>query len=151
PTVLTLVRRVRETALAAYTHQDVPFERVVEELAPARDLSHAPLFQVMLALQNAPEAVPSLGTLSVESMGPEDGAAKVDLTPSLVESGREIEGVLEYARDLFDDATAEAMAGRLVRLYEAIAAAPASRVSDLPLLTAEERTRLARWSEAPAA
>jgi non-ribosomal peptide synthetase component F len=110
-----LLGRVRETALGAYTHQDVPFEQLVEELRPERDLSHTPLFQVLFVLQNAPRAagleLPGL-SLAVQAM--ESVTAKFDLTLSMVEGDGELGASFEYDTDLFEARTME----RLARHFE---------------------------------
>ncbi|MFF2775409.1 amino acid adenylation domain-containing protein [Streptomyces sp. NPDC058052] len=147
PTFRELLARVRETDLAAYAHQDVPFERLVEEVNPVRSLARHPLFQVMLALQDAPP-VPSLPGCEVRVEHPERHSAKFDLTV-VAEQHRTrdgapagLSGFLEYATDLFDRATAASLAARLVRLLTAAAADPDRRIGDLDVLAAEERTTL---------
>src|SRR5262249_60036691 len=130
PSFRDLIDRVRDGNLAAYGHQDVPFERLVEILNPSRSLSRHPLFQVMLALQNAgPVAVELAGTVS--RFAPVSTAsAKFDLAVSVSEQrggdGQPdgIEGVVEYATDLFERSTVEALAERLVRLLAGGGGAP---------------------------
>jgi hypothetical protein len=102
-----LLGRVKETCLGAYGHQDVPFEKLVEELQPERSLSHSPLFQVMFILQNAPQEDWRLGTegLSFTVQGQGTAAAKFDLTLTLTEGIAGLEGSLEYNSDLFDALT----------------------------------------------
>ncbi|RSS75552.1 non-ribosomal peptide synthetase, partial [Streptomyces sp. WAC06614] len=124
PTFRELLGRVRETDLAAYANQDVPFERLVEVLNPERSMARHPLFQVMLAFQNTGEATLDLGGLTI---APEDiafDAAKFDLTFQLAEGESGLEGSVEYAVDLFDRVTVESLAGRLVAVLEAVAADP---------------------------
>ncbi|MER6961682.1 amino acid adenylation domain-containing protein [Streptomyces sp. NPDC000618] len=156
PSFTELLRRVRETALAAYAHQDVPFEHLVEVLNPARTLSHHPLFQVMLALQNAPGG--GLGGdagggfrltgLTTEPVGVPTGAARCDLTLSLAERYADdgaplgLTGAVEYATDLFDAATVATLVARWTRLLEAAVARPAAPVGGIDLLSPEERHRL---------
>jgi len=111
PIFRELLGRVREVALAAYRHQDVPFEKLVEQVKPERNLSHSPLFQVMFALQNAPSAPPKLEGLTLTSVAVDSGTAKFDLTLSLREEDEELKGWLEYNTDLFDAATIHRMAG----------------------------------------
>ncbi|MYT12400.1 amino acid adenylation domain-containing protein [Streptomyces sp. SceaMP-e96] len=148
PTFLELLGRVRETGLAAYAHQDVPFERVVEAVNPTRTLSHAPLAQVALILQNTGSATLELPGLAVSFEGEAEGAAKVDLAFNLSESrtaeGRPagIGGMLEFAEDLFDPATARLITERLVRVLAHASAAPELPVSRLEVLSAEERDAL---------
>ncbi|MFI6039793.1 amino acid adenylation domain-containing protein, partial [Streptomyces sp. NPDC051315] len=147
PTFRELLARTRETDLAAYAHQDVPFERLVEELNPARSLARHPLFQVMLALRDATPAV-SLPGCEVGVEHPERHSAKFDLT-FVAEQHRDedgapagISGFLEYATDLFDRDTAEALAARLVRLLTAAVADPDRSTGALDVLAADERTTL---------
>jgi amino acid adenylation domain-containing protein len=149
-----LLAEVREACLGAYAHQDVPFERLVRELAPERDMSRTPLFQVMFIHQNAPresaprEAAPrEAGAANRRSVTVDDTTAKFDLTLTMVEGKRTIAGYFEYALDLFDAATAERMATHLVALLEGIVRAPAAPVQALPMLAVEERqTLLVDWN-----
>ncbi len=151
PTFRELLHRTREVALEAYAHQDLPFEKLVEELRPERSLSHTPLFQVMFALQNAPPDALELPGLTLTPMALENRIAKFDLTLSLVEESGRLRGRLEYNTDLFDAATIARMAGHLQTLLEGIVADPEQRVSDLPLLTQGERQELlVRWNETSA-
>ena len=136
PTFSDLLVRTKEVTLGAYAHQDLPFEQLVTELQPARDLSHAPLFQVMFALHNAPVRAIELPTglqfapLEQAPSTPEKieaRAAKFDLTLDLIEqTDRSIRGVLEYNTDLFDAETAARLVACFERLLESIAAAPRS-------------------------
>nr|QEO74619.1 AMP-dependent synthetase and ligase [uncultured bacterium] len=148
PTFRELVARVREVCLGAYAHQDVPFEKLVEELQPERDLSHSPLFQVMFALQEgAGETLLPRG-LEMRPLAVESGVAKFDLTLALSETGEGMSCALEYNTDLFGAATAHRMIGHWRRLLRGIAADPGARVSELPLLTDEERDQLiVGWNE----
>ncbi|MDT0387742.1 amino acid adenylation domain-containing protein [Streptomyces sp. DSM 41921] len=160
PSFRELLSRVRATDLAAYSHQDLPFERLVEVLNPARSLAHHPLFQVVLALQNAgPRAVdtaglpPLPGGLVVSGLGGTATAAKVDLGFSVVERRAEdntpagMAGVLDYSTDLFDRSTAQALADRFTRLLADAAARPGTALSRLDVLGAEERRRvLHEWN-----
>ncbi|QUX29750.1 amino acid adenylation domain-containing protein [Nocardiopsis akebiae] len=141
PTFTDLVDRVRAADLAAFAHQDVPFERVVEEVNPARATGRHPLFQTMLTLQNTPEAVLDLPGCTVRTEpGAAPGGAKFDLSLSLGETADAgIGGTLEYSADLFDPATAELVADRYVRLLTALVADPGAPVSAPDLRTADER------------
>src|SRR5258708_6287291 len=105
PSVRELLARVRRTAIEAYSHQDVPFEQLVEELRPERNLGHAPIFQVMLVLQNAP--APDLGQTSLEisPVEPQAVAAKFDCTLSIEETANGLAGLVEYNTHLFDQPT----------------------------------------------
>ncbi|AUX29427.1 MULTISPECIES: non-ribosomal peptide synthase/polyketide synthase [Sorangium] len=148
PTFVELLARVREVALGAYAHQDVPFDKLVEELAPARDMSRSPLFQVMLVLQNTPFAALSLGDVTLSPLLVRSATAKRDLTLSLEEVDDRIEGVLEYATDLFDGEAMARMVARLRTLLEGVVQAPERRIQQLPLLSAEERsTLLHTWNQ----
>ncbi len=143
-----LVAQIRRTALAAYDHQDLPFEKLVDELRPERDMSHQPLFQVMFALQNAPLGALELPGLTLEPAEPEVTVAKFDLTLNLMELGGLLTGSLEYNADLFDATTAARLVAHLGVLLEEIAARPERRVSELPLLTPGERHQLlVEWAE----
>ncbi|MCA1682211.1 MAG: condensation domain-containing protein, partial [Actinobacteria bacterium] len=142
PSFAELLARVRETDLAAYAHQDLPFERLVEVLNPARSLSRHPLFQVMLAVQNTPHTDLSLELPGlVTHLEPVDlGVAKFDLSVSLEERrGRDgtpqgIDGVVDYRTDLFDRATVESMLARWVRLWEAVVADPDQPIGRIEIL-----------------
>ncbi|WP_437667767.1 amino acid adenylation domain-containing protein [Sorangium sp. So ce1182] len=142
PTVRELLGRVREVTLGAYAHQEVPFEKLVEELSPARDLSRTPLFQVMFVLQNAPMPALVLGDVKLAAVETEQTTAKFELTLALQETEEGLRGALEYNTDLFDAATIERMAGHYRTLLEGLAAEPSRRVSELPLLTEAERQKL---------
>src|SRR5262249_33878342 len=111
-----LLARVREAALAAYAHQDLPFERLVEEVAPERPLARSPLFQVMFALQNAPMGALALPGLDLAILPVDVGIAKFDLTLVLSQGPEGFSGTLEHDRDLFDPATVKRFAGHLIRL-----------------------------------
>ncbi|MBW4497711.1 MAG: amino acid adenylation domain-containing protein [Oscillatoria princeps RMCB-10] len=142
PSFEELLRRVREVALQAYTHQDLPFEQLVEILQPTRDLSYTPLFQVMFALDNA--GVPSLKLPELTgSLYPvKIGTAKFDLTLSMDNTADGLVGEWEYNADLFDETTIARMAGHFQTLLEAIAANPQQMISALPLLADRERHQL---------
>ncbi|WP_370964015.1 amino acid adenylation domain-containing protein [Amycolatopsis sp. cg9] len=151
PTFRELLARVRETDLAAYARQDVPFERLVHELNPARSLARHPLFQVFLVLQNTGDAELALPGLDVTPEVLDSDAVKFDLGLNLAEHDDGIRGSLSYAADLFDRTTAEALAGRLVRLLGAVAADPDTPVDRIDLLSEADRRSLAGWTatEAP--
>nr|QEO74315.1 condensation domain-containing protein [uncultured bacterium] len=141
PTFAELLGRVRDVALGAYAHQEVPFERVVEEVRPERSLNHAPLFQVMLSLNNAPHEEFQLFGLKLRLVEPEITSSKFDLTLSLDEQGGTLSGSLVYSADLFDEATAARLAAHFERLLRAAASDPSRRLSALPLLSEGERRR----------
>jgi amino acid adenylation domain-containing protein len=149
-----LLDQVRETALAAYAHQHLPFERLVEELRPRRDLARNPLFAVSFQLLNTPLAPPRLPGLELAMPAPAAAeAAKFDLDAALVEGapGDDLAGVLVYDRDLFDAASMTRLAGHLVRLLAGAAADPGRRLSELSLLAAAERCQLlVEWNDTAA-
>ena len=148
PSFRELLGRVREETLAALSHQELPFERLVEELAPERSLDRNPLFQVMLAVQEeAPElAAPGLAFRRVELEG---GTAKFDLSLEIGPEGEVLRGAIEYRRDLFEAATVRRLAGHLAALLAAAAADAGAPVFDLPLLSAAERAELLAWRRSP--
>ncbi|RKH43053.1 non-ribosomal peptide synthetase, partial [Corallococcus sicarius] len=137
-----LLSQVRDTTLAAYEHQDLPFEKLVEELQPQRDLSRNPLVQVILALQNAPQGELKAPGLTLRPVEVENATARFDLGLLLSESPDGLRGVLEYSTDLFEHATAVRMAGHLRALLESIVAAPEAPLSTLEWLTPPERQQL---------
>jgi amino acid adenylation domain-containing protein/non-ribosomal peptide synthase protein (TIGR01720 family) len=148
PAFSELLARVRDSALAAYLHQDLPFEKLLEELQPERHLSRTPLFQVTLVLQNAPRAAIELPGLTITPLPIDSRSANFDLNLQLTEVAGEISGWLEYRTDLFDVPTVDRMAGHLRNLLEGAAANPAARISRLPLLSPGERFQLlAEWND----
>ncbi|HET7463284.1 MAG TPA: amino acid adenylation domain-containing protein, partial [Longimicrobium sp.] len=153
PSVAELLARVKETALAAQQHPDIPFEQVVEVVQPARSLAHTPLFQVMLAWQNVPAGELELPGLRLSPARPsEQVTAKLDLTLSLAEVDGRIAGAVEYATALFDRETVERWTGYLRRALEAMAAEDGAAVERLPLLGGDERRRvLETWNATDAA
>jgi amino acid adenylation domain-containing protein/non-ribosomal peptide synthase protein (TIGR01720 family) len=142
-----LLARVREACLGAYAHQDMPFERLVQELEPERDLSRSPLFQVLFTLQNAPREAMALSGLALRRQAVESRAAKFDLTLTMADTAGRIGGALEFATDLFDGATIDRMVAHFTTLLEGIAADPAALVGDLPFLPDSERQTLLGWSD----
>jgi amino acid adenylation domain-containing protein len=138
PTFIDLLQRVREVALGAYAHQDLPFEKLVEELQPDRTLGRNPIFQVMFVLQNAPARSLDLQGLSLQSRDIDTGATKFDLTLSIVDKLENLAGHMEYNTDLYDGPTITRMLGHFQNLLEGILADPEQRISDLPLLGREE-------------
>ncbi|MCP4657463.1 MAG: non-ribosomal peptide synthetase, partial [bacterium] len=149
PSFERLLARVRRVALDAYAHQDLPFEQLVDELRPQRDTGLHPLFQVMFALQNAPQptTVGSSG-LALTPFAVERVTATFDLTLSLQETAAGIEGILEYRTDLFDEVTIRRLAGHFTTLLRGIVRDPGARLSDLPLLSPAESHQLTReWND----
>lgn len=148
PTFSELLQRVRKVALGAYAHQDVPFEKLVEELQPTRDLSRSPLFQVMLALQNAPASSLELPELELSGIGIIQQTAKFDLTLAIDRADEKLIASLEYNSDLFEQTTIERILNHFLLLLEKVVAEPTQRLSKLPALTeAETRQVLVEWNE----
>ena len=152
PSFRETLRRVREVTLGAYAHQEVPFERLVAELQPERSLSHSPLFQVMLTLQNGGSRGDALAGLSVSGVGAELASAKFDLSLDLATTPRGLRGGLNYSTHLFQRGTAERMLGHLAQVLEQVAADADVRLSRLELLGEAERALvLNEWSRTEAA
>jgi len=161
PSFRELIARERETALDAYGHQDLPFEKLVEELSPPRDLSRTPLFQTMFILQNAPGAAGDEGAgalelpgLEIAPVGIDSRTSKFDLslymTDATEREGR-FTGFFEYNVDLFDRSTIERMTEHFLRLLDGAVNAPDRRLSELTILTADERTTLIEaWNDTAA-
>jgi amino acid adenylation domain-containing protein/non-ribosomal peptide synthase protein (TIGR01720 family) len=148
PTFRALLQRVRETTLDAFAHEDLPFEKLVEELHPARDLSRTPLFQVMFAMQHAPLQGVEFPELKLCLLEPEATVAKFDLTLSIDETKDELKVNPEYNTDLFDEQTIVRMLGHFETLLRHAADAPEQLLSRLPLLTGAERRQLLReWND----
>ncbi|MFD9737176.1 amino acid adenylation domain-containing protein [Umezawaea sp. NPDC059074] len=139
PTFSDLLARVRETDLAAYAHQEIPFERLVEAINPARSLARHPLFQVMLVLQNNSKAALEFPGLAVSPEIVRTGSSKFDLMFGFEETSAGIGGAIEYATDLFDRSTIAALATRLVRVLTQAAANPDAKVGGIDVLDDQER------------
>ena len=151
PTFKEVLQHIRDVCLDAYAHQDLPFEKLVEELQPERDLSRNPLFQVMFILQNGPRRVPNLSGISFARMDIDSKTSKFDLMLSLRERDGKLIGFLEYSTDLFDSSTIERMFGHFRTLLEGIVADPDQPISKLPLLTqAEKHQLLVGWNDTAA-
>ncbi len=152
PTWIRLLGRVRETALGAYDHQEIPFERLVEELGAERSLTHAPVFQAAFALnRSATDEQLSLGDLELRPFGTGAGAAKFDLELAVAEEGETFGGVLAYRPALFDAATIVRLAGHLEVVLEAMVADPQRRLSELSLVRGAERAQVLEGWNATAA
>ena len=150
PSFRELLGRVREVALGAYAHQELPFEKLVEELQPERDLSHTPLFQVMFQLSNDPEVVPQLPGLNVETFEFDSGITKYDVTLEVIEKVAGLCCRFKYNTGLFDAATITRMGGHLQTLLDAIVADAGQSIATLPLLTETERQQLLiEWNTDP--
>jgi amino acid adenylation domain-containing protein len=148
PTFRELLRRVRDLTLAAYSNQDLPFERVVEELQPARDLSRNPIFQVSFALQNAPMQELELPGLALRTQEFESLTTRFDLECHMWDVPGGLQGFLFYSTDLFEEATIERLLAHYQKLLEAVVANPDARVSEIEFLTDDERRKLlVEWNE----
>jgi len=145
-----LLQQVRATTLDAYAHQDLPFEQLVDTLHLERSTSHAPLFQVMLALHNAPMSALDASGLTMQPVSAENVTAKFDLTLNITESDGRLFADFEYNTDLFDHTTIERMSGHFTRLLDAIVANPTARIRDLQMLSADELHQLlVEWNSTP--
>ena len=148
PRFTELLARERETCLGAYAHQDVPFERVVQELHTERSLSHSPLFQVIFTLQNAPAREPELPGLQLCSFLGDARTAKVDLTLTMSEDVNTLLGAISYNTDLFDEGTISRLAEQFRTLLAGIVVDPERRISELPIMTREARRQLlVEWND----
>ncbi|MBH8563641.1 amino acid adenylation domain-containing protein [Nostoc sp. CENA67] len=148
PTFRELLSQVREVTLEAYDHQDLPLEKLIEELQLERDLSRSPLFQVLFVLQNTPRQNLQLPGLTITPFEIENHTAKFDLSFYLRETLEGISGSIEYNTDLFNAATITRLAGHFQTLLQAIITNPEQRLWDLPLLTTSEQHQLlAEWND----
>ncbi|HEX8129281.1 MAG TPA: amino acid adenylation domain-containing protein, partial [Pyrinomonadaceae bacterium] len=148
PSVRELLSRVRDVSLGAYAHQDLPFEGLVEELQPKRDMSHSPIFQVAFVLQNAPMPALEVAGLKLNLLDIESKTAKYDLSVLLEETEHGLKGLFEYNTDLFDASTIERFISHYRILLEAVARNPDARLADLPLLAEGERRQLlSEWND----
>jgi len=148
PTFRELLARVREAALGAYEHQDLPFEKLVEVIQPERDISYAPLFQVMFHLGNMSAPAFDLPGLKLTPLVADTGTSKFDLTLDLVESSTGLKGTFDYSTDLFDESTIQRLSERFNVLLRAIVANPETHIAALPLLSpTEEHQLLVAWND----
>jgi amino acid adenylation domain-containing protein len=148
PSFSDLLKQVRQVALEAYTHRNLPFEKLVEELQPQRSLSFHPLFQVMFVWQNTPQTQWKMPGLTITEEPVDSGTAKFDLTLSLEEKDEIIQGYWEYNTDLFETETIKRMMGHFQTLLESAVDLPETRVSQLPILTKTEKHQLlVEWNQ----
>jgi amino acid adenylation domain-containing protein len=133
PTFGELLQRVRDVTLNAYIHQDLPFEKVVEDLQPKRDPGRHPIFQVLFHLQNFPSPPLTLADLTVSRLSVPTGAVNFDLTLSIVQRPEGLRATLDYNTDLFAAASIRRIRDHLLQLFEAVAAHPRTRLLDIPL------------------
>ncbi|MCT7979016.1 non-ribosomal peptide synthetase [Laspinema olomoucense] len=150
PTFLELLTQVKSVAFAAYTHQDLPFEKLVEKLHPQRDLSQNPLFQVSFSLQNTPINALELPGLTLSLLDWDMGTAKLDLEFNLWEEADQIQGQVIYSTDLFESETITRWMGHFQTLLSAIVTDPKQKISDLQILTTLERDCLLSQFNSPA-
>ncbi|OQY27012.1 MAG: hypothetical protein B6244_11795 [Candidatus Cloacimonetes bacterium 4572_55] len=146
-TFLELLKQVKQTALEAYSHQDIPFEHLVEHLNPTRSMSHSPVFQVMFILQNAPQKTLDFSGLKMFFLEPEDRTAKFDLTLSIAEHDHAFVCDWEYNTDLFRPDTITRMTEHFQILLEGILNNSEQPISQLPMLTQDERQQLLAWNQ----
>jgi non-ribosomal peptide synthetase component F len=142
PSFRELLARVRETAMGAYAHQDLPFEKLVEEIKPERDLSRNPLFQLMFVLQNVPTTKQTMGNIEATPFGCGDQSAKFDLSVFTSETTEGLRVTAIYSPDLFEAETIRRMLGHYQRLLEAAVATPNAEVFHFPMLSTEERQQI---------
>ncbi|MDZ7949854.1 amino acid adenylation domain-containing protein [Nostoc sp. DedQUE09] len=142
PSYREFLHRVREVTLNAYAHQDLPFEMLVEELQPERDLSRNPLYEVMFVLQNTPTSVEQVSGLTLRTLDFESGTAQLDIFLSMSESEEGLTGCLEYNTDIFDSTTITQFINNFETLLENIVANPEQRLKELSVLTASEQEQL---------
>ena len=148
PTFVELLRRVKEVCLGAYAHQDVPFEKLVEELQPERDLSRSPLFQTVFVLQNAPPQEVRLAGVKLNRVAGDNATAKFDLSLVLQERGEELLGSLQYRTDLFEQPRIESMLRHFEVLLRGIVAQPEQQLWELPLLQEQELDQAVKvWND----
>jgi non-ribosomal peptide synthetase component F len=139
PTFRELLGRVREVALGAYTHQDVPFDKLVEALNPKRDLSRSPLFQVVFSLHNAPMPPLRFAGLVLTPLDVDNGTAKYDLIVNIWDGQGELTGSIEYNTDLYDGATIARMLKHFEKLLSSIIADPDTSIDGLDILSEQEK------------
>ncbi|HEU5226499.1 MAG TPA: amino acid adenylation domain-containing protein, partial [Ktedonobacteraceae bacterium] len=146
PTFHEVLAQVRKTTLDAYAHQDIPFEKLIEELAPERSLSYSPLFQVLFILQNVPQWQLKMADVTARKVGDEGDSVMFDLTLALVDDPQHLRGVFGYKSALFAPSTITRMVEHWQILLESIVANPKQRISNLPMLSkAEQYQLLTEW------
>ncbi|GAB4243673.1 MAG: hypothetical protein Kow0049_33330 [Stanieria sp.] len=141
PSFLDLLSQIRQVALEAYAHQDLPFNKLVEALKPERDLSYTPLFQVMFAWQNAPQ-LPTIPDITLSEFKVDPQIAQFDLSVSIENTAEKLIATFEYNTDLFDDATITRMISHYQNLLTGIVVHPQAKLSDLPLLSNQEKQQI---------
>ncbi|CAG0937717.1 nonribosomal peptide synthetase DhbF [Thermoflexales bacterium] len=151
PTFSDLLRQVREVTLGAYAHQELPFDRLIDELHLLRDLSHAPLFQVLFVLQNAPMPAIELPDLTMLPLEMDNQAAQFDLTLSMTEQPHGLLGLVEYNTDLYEAVTIQRLIAHFQTLLANIACQPQQHLLEFKLLTELEQQLFREWNPTPAA
>ena len=147
PSFAEVLRRVRQVTIEVFEHQDLPFERLVEDLRPERSVTRHPIFQVAFQLQNTPLAAPDFQGIIVSPLEADSGAATFDLSLSFTEVETGLFGLLQYSTDLFDACTAARLALSFRTLVDAVIASPGQRLSQISVLTEEERAQvLTEWN-----
>ncbi|MEM7355659.1 MAG: condensation domain-containing protein, partial [Acidobacteriota bacterium] len=146
PSFRGLLQQVRRSVVGALQHQDIPFERLVEELQPQRDVSRSPLFQVMFALQNKPDLDQEFAGVRLTPVEIDPQTSKFDLTLTLEETADGLLGKLEYPLALFDPSTADRMAKHFETLLLGVVEDPDRRLAELPLLASSERRQIEQWN-----
>jgi amino acid adenylation domain-containing protein len=145
----TLLQKVRDTCLGAFAHQDLPFELLVEEMQPERNLSHTPLFQAAFSMQTGGGEAISFSGITWRPLSTFSGTAKFDITLGITDDPQNFNGYFEYSTDLFEQETIQRMAGHFLALLEGLLDAPETEISRLPLLTADERQLMLKdWNDA---
>lgn len=148
PTFSALLKRVQQVALGAYTHEELPFEKLVEELQPERNMSHTPLFQVLFGLQNDPTTSLEIAGLTMHFQEVDSRTAKCDITLNMTEKSDYVEAYLEYNTDLFESDTMARMISHFKTILHHVVENPEQRLSDIPLLTQPERNEiLIGWND----
>lgn len=150
PTFRELLRRVKQTALEAFDHQDLPFEKIVEEVQPERSMNQSPLFQTMFVLQNAPLPKMELGEVTVSFLEVHSGTAKFDLLLTMIETETGMTAAFEFDKELFKDETVKRIINHFTRLLQAITEFPDAAITELDFMSTEEKELLIhQWNRAP--
>jgi amino acid adenylation domain-containing protein len=148
-TFKVLLQKVRETCLGAFAHQDLPFELLVEEMQPERNLSYTPLFQAAFSMQTGGGEPISFSGITWRPLSTFSGTAKFDITLGVTDDPKNFNGYFEYSTDLFEQESIQRMAGHFLALLEGLLVAPETEISRLPLLTTDERQLMLRdWNDA---
>lgn len=142
PTVRDLLKQIKDTALGAFAHQDLPFEKLVDTIHPQRDMSHTPLFQVMFILQNIPTQKRDVSDITMESLQVDNGLSQFDITLALSEEAEGITGSFEYNTDLFEAATIKRMSAHLQLILQEMIENPYKKISEISLISDEEIEQL---------